>query len=280
MNDSLSRAIGVALSAAEALHVEAVLIGAVVSELAADEMRISPPPRGTNDADFAVHLRTWADFDRLKAALIERGFRPVARIEHRFSLDSALIDIVPFGAGITNQQGEIQWPESQGSLVVVGFEEACSDTTEITLPGGIRAKHVTVPGLILLKIVAFKDRKSRGDPRYRNDAEDLMYWFRNYPGSGAFERRFDVAVQGLADIDFDCAGAAVLGMDVSAIVRDPLSDERVRDFVRSSSDPYCDLANAVVPPAGPGEDAAREHVVALARAFGKGYSHHRQPNDA
>lgn len=266
MDADLRSAIKTALSASHSLGLDPILVGALVSELVASEEPDLRLPRGTSDADFAVRIKDWKQFGSLKASLFARGFTPDPRIEHRLHLASSMVDLLPYGPEIS-KGGEIVWPDSQHTMVVVGFEEACSHSVESTLESGLVVKRVTIPGLTLLKIIAFADRRAAGHPKFQSDAEDLVYWFKNYAAGREESRRFDLADHGVTTVEYLDAGAAVLGLDVRKLVS-PGADRRVREFLEESDDLYCSFVNASVLP---GTDDRRRGVLKLLHAFRAGY---------
>lgn len=265
----LSQSIRMVISSAHGMNLEAILVGALVTELIADEDSELTPPRGTNDADFAIKMKGWEEFDQFKKRLVEKGFRPDPKMEHRLYYRSAMVDVLPYGPEIS-KGGEILWPVSRRSMVVLGFEEACAQAVESQVLKDIRVKRLTIPGLVLLKIIAFLDRRAAGNQKYRSDGEDLMYWFAQYATGRHEERRYSIIEKGLSGVNFDVAGACVLGMDVKKLAS-PEAARRIGAFLEPAIDPFGPLANAVV---SPGNDDPRERVVSLAKAFKQGFEAH------
>jgi predicted nucleotidyltransferase len=75
-----------------ALEIEFCIIGALVPEL----LLGIPPRRLTNDADATVVLDSLADFEDLKARLVEFGFDPTRlpyRLTHR---EGGWVDLLPY----------------------------------------------------------------------------------------------------------------------------------------------------------------------------------------
>ena len=267
MTPELAQAIAAVSEAARALGLEPVLVGAIAGELAVMARPGMPVPRRSNDADFAVRLPGWDSYQRLKNALIAVGFVQNQRVEHRLSLGSALVDLIPYGPGVSSRQGEITWPGTGNVMSVVGFEEACRESVEGEVQDGVHVNYVEVPGLVLLKIVAFVDRQARGDAKHRSDAEDIYFWLTHYPGDAEEARRFEIAETGLRDVEYLTTGAALLGMDVRPIASLP-ADAVVNRFLTLAADEYGPFVNAVVSPAF---DDERERVIKYASAFRAGY---------
>lgn len=266
MSPDLTRAIRALLDVVHVMKLDAVLVGALVSELAAIEDEGLTPPRGTNDADFALRMRSWEEFAKFKDALVAAGFKPAPKIEHRLFLQSAMIDVLPYGPDIA-KNGEILWPISELPMGVLGFEEACARAVESQVDPLLRVRRLTIPGFILLKMMAFLDRRAAGNEKYKSDAEDLLYWFENYASGKHEEKRYEIIGKGLSEISFDSAGAALLGMDVRSLVS-PAASLRVQSFLASAVDLYGPFAGSVV---SPSFDERRERVVSLASAFKRGF---------
>ncbi len=170
MNPELRQAIQAVLGAAEDLKLEAVLVGALASQLAAAEEPDLGPTRGTLDADFALDLADWAEFTRLKENLVARGLATDPRIEHRLHLGKSMVDLIPYGPRIA-RDGELCWPVSRTIMGVVGFEEACTWTVLSAVDATLAVRCVSIAGFALLKIMAFLDRRASGHPKHRSDAE-------------------------------------------------------------------------------------------------------------
>jgi predicted nucleotidyltransferase len=266
MGPDLSDAIRIVLTTAHSMNLDAVLVGALVAELVAAEDSDLRPPRGTNDADFAIKMRSWEEFDRFKKRLEEQGFQPDRKTEHRLHHKSALIDVLPYGPGISNS-GEIVWPVSERPMVVLGFEEACAKAVESQVSPNLRVKRLTIPGLVLLKIMSFLDRRAAGNLKYRSDAEDLVYWFNQYASGKEEDRRYGISEKGLSSIPFDHAGAALLGIDVRALAT-AAAAARIGTFLEAAIDPFGPLANAM---GNAGSDDHRERIASLSRAFKQGF---------
>jgi predicted nucleotidyltransferase len=128
-----------------------------------------------------------------------------------------------------------------------------------------------VPGFVLLKTVAFQDRLATGNQKFRSDAEDLLFWLRNYASGAQEGRRYDILAEGAGNIEFLDAGAAVLGFDVAELAS-PAADGRVRTFLAMTGDLYSPFLNAAV---SPGNDDDRPRILKVCTAFGKGYEARR-----
>jgi len=227
-------------AAAEALGIKVVLVGALMMEFTTEIRPDYPQPKKTNDADFAVFVENWESFNRLRAGLEAKGYLRAPKVEHRMvnEAKSILIDLIPIGGGITGD-GKIAWPESEQVMTVIGFPEVCAATATEVREGLPKVPVITVPGFVLLKIIAFQDRFEEKDLKYPNDVEHLAYWFEHYASiSEKDERRFALLQQqGWTDLDVNFAGAALLGREVRPLCSaDAMT--RIRKFIVDSLDPY------------------------------------------
>lgn len=144
------------------LGTRALLVGAYARDLCLSAEGAST--RGTRDADFAILLDSWAQVDSFFSTCIH-GFRDIDRSElkmyHRSS--GLKVDIVPCGP-IETPTGMLILRGSPRRLNTAGLAE-CFDLGRPLDPGFF---HVLVPppaGFIVLKLMAFADRRERRDLR-------------------------------------------------------------------------------------------------------------------
>jgi predicted nucleotidyltransferase len=160
---------------------------------------------------------------------------------------------------------------------VIGFKEVCEAASTTVKKGSPAVPIISVPGFVLLKIIAFLDRRERQDVRYRNDAVDIHYWLEHYASGSDDSRRFDVAARlGGETIDYAAAGAALLGLEVGQLASKE-AGEAVGKFLQESQSLYAPFMDAA---AGRGldEDAdkkRREATLELLKVFGRGYKQAR-----
>lgn len=276
MEHKLEDTVREVFQAAEKLEIKAVLVGALMAEFSPEIGSDYPKFRGTNDADFGVSVRDWGVYKTLRDELIARGFKPDPRIEQRLHRDSTMVDLIPYGPRIA-PDGRLTWPDSGFEMTVTGFDEVCSAARKAAESNDPPVPVITVPGFILLKIIAFLDRKARHDPKHRDDARDLEYWLRHYASGADDARRFELAGQpGLDHQDYETAGAALLGRAVATLAS-PEAAAYVDRFLRESEDLYSPFMDALA--SGRFEDAAdkkRSEGLALLAAFKKGGLHVRR----
>ena len=213
-----------------------VLIGATVPQVVFDsrEGDLGPGSRETKDVDALAEVNSWSDFARLSERLLREGFRQ-GRAAHEFSFgDEVRIDLIPFGPALI-EQDKLSWPDGGAIMNACGLEEALDCAREEEIADRFTLPMVTIPGLVLTKIIAYLDR-----PEERtHDLIDILYCFEHYETKPPASRRFDLAESQVEDrpINYDEAGAYLLGVEVAALAR-PNSLAAVRRFVGTISDEF------------------------------------------
>ena len=198
-------------------EVEWMLVGAAARDIYLSTIDIQQPERRTLDIDFAFKASGWDEFGQVRQALGEAGFDAHAQSWHRLRHpDGRDVDLVPFGA-IANPDQQLAWPPNGAVLMNVrGFQEALLASEMLRLPGKVELRMASLPGLLMLKLLAWIDR-GRADTG--KDAVDLRLLLERYAdlcgGPAAFEQHPD-----LFDDDFDyvMAGARIAGRDVARLI--------------------------------------------------------------
>lgn len=135
-----------------------------------------PPSRKTKDLDLAVMLSDEKEFNDLKIALSKLdGFEihttePIKLIYK----NSYELDLLPFGE-IVNEKGLVELKAKKTfTLDMPGFAEVYPSTNSITTDQGFELKVCSLPGVVLLKLIAWEDRNHR-----TKDIQDIEYIIRN-----------------------------------------------------------------------------------------------------
>jgi predicted nucleotidyltransferase len=174
--------------------------------------------RATEDIDCGIQVKSWAQFEQLKASLINtQQFKPDEKQQQRIKYrDLVEVDIVPFGT--IEKDAAITWPNEGTVMITLGFDEAYKDTIAVRLVENEEIRICSLAGLALMKLIAWNDRRAR----YRKDAEDLGFIMSNYLDAGNSDRILgEEAEQGdllTADFDYCLAGARLLGRDVGQLL--------------------------------------------------------------
>jgi predicted nucleotidyltransferase len=187
--------------------------------------------RQTADVDFAFRVSSWDEFEKLRKALVESGDFVTTKSLHKLRFRGKIeVDILPFGESIERGDRTIAWPPEEDFVMSsFGFREAFDSSLSLALPEDVKAKVVSVPGLALLKLVAWSDRRLRVPGK---DAHDLLLIIRNYLDVGNSDRLHSefTALLEEPDFDYENAGAYILGCDIAAFL-DEAGRQRVGEIL-------------------------------------------------
>lgn len=216
---AIADALQVVSTAAERLHLRWFVVGATARDLLLLFGYGIQTTRITYDVDLAVSVSSWNDYRALSNALEHHpNVSRAEAITYRFEFpQSVTVDIVPFGDIAID--GAIEWPPAgDRRMTVLGFQEASENTIDVHLPGSVTAPVVSLPGLILLKLLAWKERHNE---KRRHDGPDIREILKTYTEAGNMDRLYDDAAELLEEHDYDpvLAGAALLGVDLGRLLR-------------------------------------------------------------
>ena len=209
-------------SIAKALDCPFFVAGATARDLILVNVYGLSPGRATRDIDFGIAVETWDVFRTLKAQLVatsQFAENPTAQqrlvYTDKVAGFSIPIDLIPF-RGVSSANQTIEWPPGRDTVLnVAGFEEAWASSMPIAVEDDFVVRVASVPGLTLLKLIAWVD------PRIENnkDAADLYRLLTTYSDAGNFDRLYDHELTLLEAVEFDLelAGATLLGSDVARI---------------------------------------------------------------
>lgn len=202
--------------AAKRLNADVLLIGASARDFWLHTRHGIRVGRATEDYDLAVIVDSWDAYQQLTDALVTTGrFRQDGHQQQRLYVGSLTLDLVPFGA-LESPSGNIAWPPA-GTFVMstLGFREALASAEAIDIGPGTSFKVASLSSLVLLKLIAWNDR------RKNKDAYDVTLIAQNYTDAGNFDRLTDAGAPLIAEFgDIQIAGAALLGQDIRAAAAD------------------------------------------------------------
>jgi predicted nucleotidyltransferase len=269
--DKILEILGLIAVEAEKLRIPVFVVGATARDLILEYVYGIKPKRATTDVDFAVAVETWEQYEFLKKALLdtkEVEFNKTT-LNFRKISNGTLIDIVPFG-GVESPPGYIAFePHKDPEMTTAGFIEAYKSSLAVRLSPDLEIKVVSLPGLALLKIIAWYDRPNDRE----RDIQDLWILLKQYLNAGNRDRLFDEHLD-LVDDDFDyeLAGARVLGRDVAKLLTDQtrsivmsvLSEEAPGKGIRRMA--------SVINRHDLSLDDITEHALGMLRSFREGIS--------
>ena len=194
------------------------IIGATARDIIFNVIHNHNPERKTFDLDIAIAIPNWEAFDKIADDLCSiEGFAKCPKQKQRFIYNDAYeLDIVPFG-NVARSDSKIYWPpEESHCMNVKGFEEITQDTLSLEIDGEITVKVASLPGIFLLKLIAWVDRGYKTN----KDAEDLSLIIANYlpiHQEDLPEQHYDI----YDDEDYSeyTAGAVILGRDLAGMLR-------------------------------------------------------------
>ena len=208
---------------AERLGVPALLCGAFARDVLFWHMHGIHTNRETMDVDICVQVQDWAAFGCLGEGLRQNGFKnPYEEHPEKFEDEETgqELDLLPFGE-LAEDGKTIVWPQDNSRWSVVGLQEAFDHALHLEIKGDGQVRQlslVSVPALVMLKIVAVHDRP---EDRYKKDGTDIGFVIENYLGAGNKDRlktQPNDDIMAIADGDLDMATAVLLGRDMAALV--------------------------------------------------------------
>lgn len=229
LDPGLLRVIAAVQAGAQAQGLDLLLVGAAARDLLLVNVFGQRVRRATKDVDFAVVLPDWGAFAQLKEHLIrDHGFADVTKHRLVFRAEGpgsgTTIDLVPFG-GLQVDRHTLVWPpEMDVYMTVAGFAEVLESAQLVELAEGLIVKVASLPGLAILKLFAWGDRRQRD----AKDAVDLYTLLRSYSEAGTSDRMTDrdqALDRWLAlDCDEEKTGAWLLGKDCGLLAKAETAD--------------------------------------------------------
>jgi len=193
------------------------IIGAVARDIILD-INNEKSKRVTMDLDIAIAVDHWEDFENLTADILTLpNFTKDPKQQQRFLYKEKFqVDIVPYG-GIKDQYNKIYWPPDKSfAMSVIGFEEAEQNRLTINLDEELTFDIVSLEGVFLLKLFAWKDRFHKTS----KDAEDIGFLLNNYFNINR-DLSFEEPFNKVYDDDYFTelkAGATILGMRLNEML--------------------------------------------------------------
>lgn len=159
------------------------VVGAVARDIWMSQVYHEPERRMTKDLDLAVFINNTAEYEALQAWLIAHENFTLTR-HSAFCLHyhapgspvSVAVDLMPFGA-IADEAGDVYLTgRGMERISTVGFMEVLAEAATLTTEAGEQWRVVTLPGIAVLKFIAWQDRpEKRG-----KDATDVWNLVEGY----------------------------------------------------------------------------------------------------
>ncbi len=215
-NEEINEVIKSLEEALDHFGIDFYLIGARARDLWLQKHKIKPPT-ATRDIDFAVLISDIEEFDQLSKYLIEKkDFKSVNATPHRFIFkkNDYIIDLLPFsetGAYYTNFKDRFDT-----KISVLGLKEVYEKGTNTELITGTLIKTATLPGICILKLIAWSEKPEQR----QKDIKDFQAILDNYfeiESHQIYESHVDLFEE---DAEIDLIAAQVLGRQIGDIIKD------------------------------------------------------------
>ncbi|MFA6400454.1 MAG: nucleotidyl transferase AbiEii/AbiGii toxin family protein [Salinivirgaceae bacterium] len=202
----------------ESIDSEFYVIGATARDIILSSIHNHQSARSTGDLDIAIAIPDWKKFEQISDGLVALGFYKSTREKQAFWYKKYFkLDIVPFGE-VAKADDNIYWPpEEEFAMSIVGFTEVAKHTIEVTIDEEFIIKVASLPGVFILKLAAFNDKKATTNKH----SDDLAFIINNY-----LEINQDRAISEHYDLyeaenfDIFISGATLVGRDVKRIIAD------------------------------------------------------------
>jgi len=201
------------------LEIKFFVIGATARDIIM-ELHGEKSGRRTQDIDIAIAVEKWEEFETIENEIVQLSdFEKDPKQQQRFLyLNDFQIDVVPYG-GITTADDKIFWPPDQSfAMTVLGFEEVEKDLVRVKIDDTLEIDIVSLAGIFILKLVAWKDRHHKGN----KDADDMGFILLNYLNiyeERAATEHYDEVYE-IENFTKTKAGAALLGIDINKLLAD------------------------------------------------------------
>jgi predicted nucleotidyltransferase len=215
------------------LGIDFYLVGAIARDTWFAHKGIEP--LGTKDVDFAVFIPSKEDYEKLKKYLSEKeGFSTSTQNQFVvFSPQGLQVDLLPFGE--IEVEGKVMI-EGKGlaQIAVNGFREVYEGGTDIVQFESEQSfKVCTLPGIVILKLIAFDDR-----PEVRQkDIQDIALILNHY-----FDIESEIIYEDHNDLfednrDIPYIAARVLGRQIKTILnRSTELEKRITGILQNEID--------------------------------------------
>ncbi len=201
----------------DGLGINFFIVGATARDIIMQHLYNITAPRMTNDIDIAVYVANWEEYGALTDALLATGDFPKGDQKQRYDFKGTIIDIIPFGA-ISGRDNIISWPPDYGTKIcTIGFMDVYKNSITFRLSNEpvLDINLASIPGLVIMKILSWNEAY----PERQRDAEDLLFFMRNYQAAGIEARLYENETSLLQEEGFDneLAGIRLLGRDMARI---------------------------------------------------------------
>jgi len=204
------------------LDIDFYLIGARARDIWLEHLDIREL-RTTTDVDLAIHINISEKFQEISEYLCATEKFQRKEEPYKFSFGGMTIDLLPFGD--IERDGSVWLENPPTELSVFGMREV-TEQAEV-IEGGW--KVVTLPGLIVLKLIAFSEK-----PERRKDIQDVELILRHYHEIAPnilWEAKYEDLLTD--NIDTDIISARILGRQIGGLLS---KSTKIRDHIVTTLD--------------------------------------------
>jgi predicted nucleotidyltransferase len=148
--------------------VDFYIVGAVARDIWLTQMYGMPERSMTRDLDLAIFINNTDEYETLKMWLIEHEeFTQDVNSDFCLhyhgedKLNNVVVDLMPFGA-IADETGNVYFGNGEEYISMAGFAEVLSAAPIMATQAGEQWRVVSIPGIVVLKLLAWQDRPERG----------------------------------------------------------------------------------------------------------------------
>jgi predicted nucleotidyltransferase len=174
----------------------------------------------------------------------QAGFAPHPHKIHRLIYNptpAVVVHLIPFG-GVESADRTIAWPPEEDIVMrVTGFSDGLESAVPIRLEKNLVILVVSIPVLLVLKLLAWVDRKYE-----KRDAADIHTLLKEYGDAGNEDRLYgeELNVLEAEGYDFELAGARLIGHDAARVIS-PDTRNQVRAILESEPQ-MAELTNQII----------------------------------
>jgi predicted nucleotidyltransferase len=223
------------------------LVGAIARDVWMSAINNIEPRRTTGDIDFAVLINDKGTYDALKEYLIQKeGFH--AYKGNAFVLiwkDKSQVDLLPFSS-IEDEDGTVDMNDlGLTNISLQGFTEVYEEgLPQLELDEKHQFKFCTLPGIVLLKMLAWDDRpeKRRDDIK---DISDILNHFFDMNDNEIYDHHNDLFAEESAELIY--IAARVLGREMRKIaMRNDILFARIEKILDANTTKVSDSKIATI----------------------------------
>ncbi len=200
-------------------NIDFYLVGAVARDVWMSAINGIPPSRITGDIDFAVFIDDKGTYENLRNYLINtEGFAPYSTNNFVLIWKKVIqVDLLPFGA-VEDENAKVSIGNlGLTSVNMPGFKEIYDEgLPELELEEQHRFKFCTLPGIVILKLLAWQDRPEIRRDDIKDISKVLKHFFEMYVDE-IYENHNDLF--GEDKLDLNLIAARVMGREMNKIAK-------------------------------------------------------------